>query len=294
MRLHFFRRALGLALIGMLLVNLMAASHSVYAQDAVILAAGDIAACIYTGDDQTAALLDKLDGLILALGDTVQTKGAMEEYLNCFEPTWGRHKGRIRPIPGNHDYQGDGGKAYFEYFGEAAGEAGKGWYSFNYGAWHLIALNSMVPANSRSEQVAWLKADLAANPTPCTLVYFHHPVFSSGAGGLTSRMNTVLRVLYDAGVELVLSGDAHHYERFTPMTPDKLIDREKGVRQFVVGTGGGYLTRLGNKWRATEARTNETHGILRLVLSAGSYSWEFVKVEASTSDFEDSGSAPCH
>jgi len=266
-------------------------AYPAHAQDAVLLVAGDIAACVYESDEATAKLIDKSEGLILTLGDNVQTRGAMTEYINCFEPTWGRHKDRIRPVPGNHDWVPDGGAAYFEYFGAAAGEAEKGWYSFNYGAWHIVALNSMLDASSRSEQMEWLRNDLAANPAECILAYFHHPVFSSGAGGLTSRMKTAFRILYTAGVDVILSGDAHHYERFAPMDSAKNLDPKHGIRQFVVGTGGGYLTRLNTKWRATEARSNENHGILRLVLSPGSYSWEFIPVEGGS--FTDSGSASC-
>jgi hypothetical protein len=107
-----------------------------------ILGAGDIAACDSDGDEATAALLDELEGTILALGDVVYEDGNAREFARCYDPSWGRHRDRTRPVPGNHEYQTEGAAGYFDYFGAAAGTPGAGWYSFDLGDWHLIGLNS--------------------------------------------------------------------------------------------------------------------------------------------------------
>jgi hypothetical protein len=262
------------------------------AQGAVLLAVSDFGSCSATSDDAVGEALAGMDGLIALVGDISQSNGTEKAYLECVDPIIKNFKDRIRPTPGNHDYQQVSGVPfYFEYFGPNAGEPGKGWYSYNFGAWHIIVLNSMMP-DWNGEQLQFLKADLAASAgAPCTLAYWHHPIFSSGAGGLTSRMRTAFKLMYAAGVDVILSGDAHHYERFAPMDPQRRIQPQRGVRQFIVGTGGASHTRLGAKWRATEARDNQTFGILRLTLNPGSYSWEFVPVTGG--DFTDSGSAPC-
>jgi acid phosphatase type 7 len=264
----------------------------VYAQSVVFVGAGDIASCTSTGDEKTADLIDRIDGLVFALGDVSQSVGTEKAYLDCYEPAWGRFKSRTRPTPGNHDYQQAGNNPfYYDYFGENAGPKNVGWYSFNYGTWHVVVLNSMLPAWKGTDQANWLQADLAANPAACILAYWHHPVFHSGAGGLTGRMNYPFKLLYEAGASLVLSGDAHHYERFAPMNPSKQIEPARGIRQFVVGTGGASHTRFGGQWRATEVRNNDTFGVLKLTLNPGSYDWQFVPIEGGT--FTDSGSAAC-
>jgi hypothetical protein len=266
---------------------------AVFAQGAVVMVgAGDIASCTSSGDEETAKLIDRIDGLVFALGDNSQSNGTEKAYMECYEPSWGRFKSRTRPTPGNHDYQrATDPPFYYTYFGENAGPVGKGYYDFGYGAWHIIVLNSMLPTHAGTEQDQWLRGVLAANTSPCILAYFHHPVFHSGAGGLTSRMSQPFRLLYEAGASIVLSGDAHHYERFAPMNPRRVIEPTRGIRQFVVGTGGASHTQIGAKWRATEVRNNTTFGVLKLTLFPGSYSWEFVPIEGET--FTDSGSAPC-
>jgi hypothetical protein len=262
------------------------------AQDEVIfVGAGDIGTCFSEGDDLTADLLDNIPGLIFALGDTVQGQGTAQEFEECYHPTWGRHRERTRPIPGNHEYAQPGAEPYFAYFGDLAGPPGLGYYNFDYGAWHIIAMNSMLPAGPGSAQAEWLRAVLADNPRDCTLIYWHHPRFGSGAGGLTGRMNYAFEIAYEAGVDVLLSGDMHHYERFAPMNPRGQIEPDRGIRQFVVGTGGGGLTRLAERWRATEARQANVWGVLKLTLRPGSYSWEFIPVIEGA--FTDSGTASC-
>jgi hypothetical protein len=257
-----------------------------------LLAAGDIAYCSQTGDEQTAALLDDMPGTILALGDMAYEDGTLTEFNNCYEPSWGRHKARTQPAPGNHEYHTSNAKGYFDYFGAAAGELGKGYYSFDLGDWHIIALNYYVSMSSTSPQITWLKADLAANTKNCTLAFWHRPRFSSGHHGSSTSPNAFVQPLYDAGADVVLVSHDHIYERFAPMRPDGTLDAARGIRHFTVGTGGAPLTAIGSAVANSEVRNNTAHGILKMTLRAEGYDWEFVPVAGKT--FTDSGSGSCH
>jgi Ca2+-binding RTX toxin-like protein len=261
-----------------------------------LLAAGDIADCT-SGAAETAKILDRLPGVVATLGDTVYETGTAENYASCYTPTWGRHKRRTRPAVGDHEYKTPGAAGYFAYFGAAAGEPGKGWYSYDIGTWHVVVLNSSCAdiggCGPGSSQEQWLRADLAAHPATCTLAYWHSPRFSSGQ--LHRDDLTVLplwQALYDNRVELVLSGNDHDYERFAPQTPAGIADPANGIRQFVVGTGGRYLRPMGELQPNSEVSNASTFGVLRLRLDAGGYQWEFVPAAGGT--FTDSGSAACH
>lgn len=263
---------------------------------AVVLAAGDIGACDSDGDEQTAALLDGLDGTILALGDLAYESGTAEQFAGCYDPSWGRHRSRTWPVPGNHEYETSGAAAYFAYFGAAAGVPGQGWYSFDLGAWHLIALNSncneIGGCGLDSPQADWLSADLAANDAACTLAYWHHPRWSSGSEhGTDPSTDALWRMLAAAGADVVLTAHDHVYERFVPMDDDGAAAAD-GMVEFVVGTGG--RSRYGfNKILPTSAtRDNATYGVLQLNLHPDGYDWEFVS--ATGTRFADSGSADCH
>lgn len=243
---------------------------------AVVLAAGDIASCRTSGDELTAALLDTLPGLVLALGDNAYASGSAAEYQTCYAPTWGRHLGRTRAIPGNHDYHTPGAAAYFAYYGERAGPAGRGWYSFDVGAWHVVALNSNAPMSRGSEQERWLRADLAAHPRRCTLALMHHPRFSSGMHGDNSAVAPLWRALQEAGADVVLSGHDHLYERFLRMTADGRPDADRGIRSFVVGTGGARHVGFFRRAAGSQVRYDGHWGLLRLTLRADRYEWEFI------------------
>jgi hypothetical protein len=262
-----------------------------------LLAAGDIADCT-PGAEQTATLLDRLRGTVTPLGDTAYPSGSYEDFMNCYDPTWGRHKHRTRPTVGSHEYDSPGALPYWDYFGDAAGEAGKGWYSYDVGAWHVVVLNSACTAaggcTEGSPQLEWLRADLAANPSLCTAAYLHIPRYSSGkkhGDGLS--VVSFWQVLYEHGVEFVMGGNDHHYERFAPQTPFGDLDLTDGIRQFVVGTGGRFLRPVTDTPRAnSETRDDATHGILRVGLLDESYEWEFVPVDGAT--YTDAGSTECH
>ncbi len=238
---------------------------------------------------------------MLPLGDTQYDSGTLSEFMGSYDPTWGRLNSLARPVLGNHEYGTAGAGGYFDYFngtGQAtgrAGDRGRGYYSYDIGAWHLIALNSncsLVPCGAGSAQEQWLRADLAANPKTCTLAYWHHPRFSSGYTNNTPAVDPLWQDLYTAGADVVLGGHAHEYERFAPQNPAGQADLARGIREFVVGTGGEDHHALGTIKANSEVRNVDTFGVMRLTLSATGYSWKFVPEAGRT--FTDSGSASCH
>ena len=258
---------------------------------AVLLAAGDIASCT-NGAPATARLLDDQPGQIMVAGDAAyRTSRDPNPYVTCYDSTWGRHKNRTRATLGNHDFEPRHLRQYFDYFGDAAGPRPGGYYSFELGSWHVIALNSNLDTGPRSLQGKWLAADLAAHPAKCTIAVMHHPRFSSGPHAAYWTTRPAFRLLDSAGVDIVLSGHDHIYERFAPMTWEGKPS-DTGVRQFVVGTGGSGLYTIGRPEPNSEAHTDGDFGILKLTLKPDGYSWEFLPVR--TDSFTDSGSGSCH
>jgi hypothetical protein len=256
----------------------------------VLVGAGDIADCGTTTDAAVAALLDAIDGTVFTAGDNAYPLGRVEDFADCYEPTWGRHKSRTRPSPGNHDYYSAGAAPYYAYFGAHAGSSGVGYYSYDLGAWHIVALNSNVAAQAGSPQEQWLRADLAANQTLCTLAYWHHPLFSSGQHGNQLYMRDLYQALYDFGADVVVTGHDHDYEQFHRQDPDGVLDAT-GIRQFVVGTGGTSLRPFGAILPNSAVRDSDTHGVLKLTLHPTSYDWSFVPIAGGA--FTDTGSRPC-
>jgi hypothetical protein len=275
--------------------SLLIAVQSVHAADPVIVGAGDIATCSNTSDEATANLLDTIPGTVFTAGDNVYSDGTASEFTNCYNPSWGRHKARTRPAPGNHDYHTAGATGYYSYFGAAAGDPKKGYYSYDLGAWHVVVVNSNCSevggCQAGSAQEQWLRADLAAHPATCTLAYWHHPLFSSGQHGNDTEMRPIWQALYDARADVVVNGHDHDYERFAPQNPSGQADASRGIREFVVGTGGAGLRAVGSGIANSEVRNGVTNGVLKLTLHAGSYDWQFVPVAGQT--FTDSGTAAC-
>lgn len=267
-----------------------ASRTNLLASDPVILAAGDIANGA-SNDEATAKLLDAVpDGTVITLGDNAYPDGSPSNFTQFYEPTWGRHKNRTMPSPGNHDYHTAGASGYYNYFGASA-HGPNGYYSYNLGAWHIISLNSEIDHTSTSAQVTWLKNDLAANPAACVMAYWHKPRFSSGAlHGSNTGMAPFWQVLYAAGADVILTGHDHEYERFAPLNPNGALD-SKGIRQFVVGTGGASLYSFGTPLTGSEVRNNTTWGVLKMTLHSTSYDWEFVPVAGKT--FTDKGTGNC-
>ncbi|HEY6207486.1 MAG TPA: PKD domain-containing protein, partial [Gemmatimonadales bacterium] len=257
----------------------------------VFVGAGDIADCTTNGDNLTANLLDTIPGTVFAAGDNAYPDGTLSNFTNCYGPTWGRQKARTRPIPGNHDYNTSGASGYFQYFGAAAGDPSKGYYSYDLGDWHLIALNVYIAHNAGSAQEQWLRADLAASTKRCTLAYWHPPLFSSGS--LTDTTTRVLwQDLYAAGAEIVVNGHEHNYQRFAPQTPTGAADAVYGIREIVAGTGGEELFHVGTPLPNTQAQNASTFGVLKLTLYSTGYDWKFIPIAGQT--FTDAGSGTCH
>ena len=259
--------------------------------DFVFVGAGDIANCDLIGGAQaTATLLDGIAGTVFTLGDHAYQEGTDNEFRRCYEPTWGRHKARTRPTPGNHDYRTNRGRPYFQYFGAAAGADDRGYYSFDLGSWHIISLNSSLPRTVPA-QIKWLREDLEAHPVDCVLAYWHIPLFSSGPHTPEATMREIWSILYKAGADVVLNGHDHIYERFAPQDDKGKLDAEHGIRQFIAGTGGGGVYKMGKVAPNSEVRDNTTYGVLKLTLSPGKYAWEFVPIPGGR--FKDAGAASC-
>jgi hypothetical protein len=261
--------------------------------DALLFAAGDIAACDSGGDEQTAAILGAEPGAIQTLGDNVYDDGSTSEFFGCYSPSWGQFKERTTPAIGNHEYGTPGAQGYFTYFGPAAGEPGKGYYSYDLGAWHIVVLNSncgQVGCSPGSPQETWLRSDLAAHATACLLAAWHHPRFSSGSHGGYPEVQPFWNALDDYGADVVLNGHDHDYERFAPQNSSGAAD-PSGIREFVVGTGGKDLAGFPTVAANSEIRSADSFGVLRLTLSEQSYSWRFLPVAGQS--FTDVGAANC-
>ncbi|MEP7286866.1 MAG: metallophosphoesterase [Chloroflexota bacterium] len=293
-RIAPFRLLLTAMVCGLLLAMPLTRIVAAQSGDPVLIGAGDIASCGLDGDEQTAKLLDQIDGTVMAIGDNVYASGSAEEFKKCYGPSWGRFKKRTRPAPGNHDYVTVNAQGYFDYFGKLAGPGTLGYYSYNLGAWHIVSLNSNIDARVVSTQGKWLRADLEANRTRCTLAYWHHPVFSSAeVPDLNQYVPQLWTLLYEYGVDVVVNGHIHYYERLEPLNPLGEHDLKRGIREFIVGTGGATLNKtVGEKANPNSVvRDNSTWGVIKFTLHPTSYDWEFIPVAGGT--FHDSGSATC-
>ncbi|HME13680.1 MAG TPA: metallophosphoesterase, partial [Candidatus Acidoferrum sp.] len=264
---------------------------------AVLIGAGDIADCSdLSGAEATAKLLEQNPGTVMAVGDLAYPDGNKENFA-CYDKTWGRVKSRTRPAAGNHEFHSTGATFYFQYFGPAAGDPKDGYYSYELGTWHIIVLNSecaeVAGCNAGSRQEKWLRADLAAHPTACTLAYWHKPLFSSGdKHGNDPEIQPLWQALYEANADVVVNGHDHDYERFAPQDPDAKPDPKRGIREFVAGTGGKNHRPFGAPKPNSEVRNADAFGVLRLTLKPGGYDWQFIPEPGKA--FTDSGSGVCH
>jgi hypothetical protein len=262
----------------------------------VLVGAGDVGDCSTEEDSRTADLLDDIEGTVFTAGDNAYENGSAEDFATCFEESWGRHKDRIRPAPGNHDWHTSGLSGYVGYFGDAGrGPDGRSWYSYDLGSWHVVVLDSecgrVDGCGGSSDQGRWLTADLAASDARCTIAIWHKPRFSSGEHGNDPSVGPFWTALHRAGADVVVNGHDHDYERFAPQDPGGREDRERGIRQFVAGTGGTPLRTFGDPVANSELRAAVAHGVLKLTLRDGSYDWEFISVGGAISD---RGTAFCH
>jgi hypothetical protein len=262
----------------------------------VVAGAGDLCG---PDCDQTAALLDEIDpAVVFTAGDNAYFSGSLAEYFANYDPHWGRFKNITRPSPGNHEYATPGASGYFDYFNGAgvsdgpAGERGKGYYSYDVGEWHVVALNSNFPMAVNTPQNLWLRQDLAATTKPCTLAYWHHPRFSRGIHGNHPQVEPLWQALQDFRADVIVVGHDHNYQRYAPQTANGVADAENGIRQFVVGTGGLSHYTFDRTAPNFEVGDDRTFGVLELTLSATGYAWRFVPVAGES--FTDSGTGTCH
>ncbi|MGA9978563.1 MAG: metallophosphoesterase [Candidatus Sulfotelmatobacter sp.] len=266
---------------------------------AVLVGAGDISSCDdLKGAEATAKLLDNIPGTVFADGDLAYPDGTDEQFAKCYAPTWGRFKDRTRPAPGNHEYHSDGASGYVRYFGAAAGDPKRGYYSYDLADWHVVVLNSECDAvggcGAGSTQEQWLRQDLKSHPVKFTLAYWHKPLFSSGAKhGNDPEIKPLWDALYSADVDVVINGHDHDYERFAPQDAAGKADAQRGIREFVVGTGGKNSHRSFSSPKPnSEVRQADTFGVLKLTLRSTGYDWGFVPEAGKT--FTDSGNGTCH
>jgi acid phosphatase type 7 len=276
------------------------ASTSNDGQTFVLVGAGDVAGCkSLEGAQATAKLIEQIPGTVFVAGDLAYERGSAAEFQNCYGTTWGEFKARTRPTPGNHEYADPAASAYFQYWGAQAGPVGKGYYSYDLGSWHIVALNTNCDAHglggcgAGSPQEEWLRKDLAERPDSCVLAYGHHALFSSGvfrSHAVHSELNVLWRDLYAAHAALVLVGHEHSYERFAPQDAEGHAD-PNGIREIVVGTGGRSHDPLGFATANSEVRNTDTYGVIKVTLTPGHYTWQFIPEAGKT--FTDAGSGTC-
>ena len=258
-------------------------------RNAEVIVAGDIGMCGSAGTAATAQLVESLSGTLLLAGDIAYPVGSALDLQQCFDPAWGRLRGRWYASPGNHDYLTPHASAFFDYFGEAAGAGRTGYYALSLGDWQVLMLNSNVPAQRHSEQWEWVRRELDLQRRPCTLAVWHHPLFTSGQNGPNASMRDMFSLLEAGGADVIVNGHDHLYERFAKQTADGRPD-DRGIRQFIAGTGGATLYRFVTTAPNSESRIVQ-FGVLHLALRPTSYRWEFVAAEGGLAD---SGTDLCH
>ena len=264
--------------------------------DVVLVGAGDIANCDLPGDEATARLIEGIPGTVFTAGDDAYPSGTLQQFQDCYGPTWGRFLDRtLLPSPGNHDWETAKLEGYYGYFGARAHPDGTSWYSTDLGAWHVVVLDSECGAiggcGADSPEGRWLSADLAASSARCTLAIWHKPRWSSGTHGNDRGVAPFWEQLYSAGADLIVNGHDHDYERFAPQDPSGKEDRTRGIREFVVGTGGAELRDFGRIASNSELRIGGYAGVFKLTLKTDSYDWAFVP---ATGEVTDAGTAHCH
>jgi hypothetical protein len=255
-----------------------------------VVASGDIARCDGDGDEQTAALVARIDpDAVLTLGDNAYPEGSTADFANCYDPSWGAFKHITYPSPGNHEYATSGAAGYFGYFG---GRARAPYYSFELGKWHVVSLNSELPHSRGSAQERWLRRDLARNTRRCELLYWHRPRWSGGTHGSDPGMQPLWRAAYRHGVDLVLAGHDHNYQRFYRLNARGRRDPRWGVREVVSGAAGASHYEIGPIDHLAASNGTAT-GVVKLHLRPRDYDLTFVSVTGG--GFRDAiRGAPCH
>lgn len=276
----------------------------------VLIAVGDIAACDSRGDELTAVIVDsilradsaaKVKDAVATLGDQAYPSGSWRDFVECWGSSWGDTTKlimkRVRPVPGNHEHETDFSSPYYRYFGDKAGSPRKGYYSFDLGEWHIVALNSEIARNSRysaeerKAQEDWLREDLKNKSKKCTLAYWHHPRFASSYHGNDPLLTSLYTILYEADADVILTGHEHVYERFLPQSPAGVRDTVKGIPQWVIGTGGGTLRGFNTPAPNSASRIEGHFGILKMTLGKEGYQWAFIDTQRR---IWDPGTGQCH
>ncbi|WP_431899936.1 proprotein convertase P-domain-containing protein [Nonomuraea sp. bgisy101] len=268
-----------------------AGTQPLEAAEVVVAGAGDIcgSACADTAKLITGTIKP---AAVFTTGDNAYESGKLSEYNGAYKQTWGAFFDKTYPTPGNHEYKTSGASGYFDYYGARAGARGKGYYSWDIGDWHFIALNSNISMSAGSAQEQWLRQDLTANTKPCTAAYLHHPLYNVGNHGAATDTRPLWKALYDHKADLMLAGHDHNYQRWAPQDHQGNAD-PNGVREILVGTGGRSFYSLSSSNPPNlQAKNANTHGVLRLTLSSSGYRFDFVPIAGRT--FTDSGSATCH
>jgi hypothetical protein len=259
----------------------------------VLVGAGDIARCDANKDEATAALINNISGTVFADGDLAYTGNAATDIADCYGPSWGQFKNRTDPVIGNHEYEIAGATSYWNYWGSAAWTPGQGWYAFDLGTWRIYVLNSncdQVACAAGSPEVTWLRADLAANPRQCVAAIWHHPLYSSSYGTINA-VRPFWQALYDFHADVIINGHSHNYERFAQMDPTGALAPGRGLKEFVVGTGGASPYAFTYTPANSELRNSGTFGVIKFTLKPGGYDWNFIPIAGQT--FTDSGSGTC-
>jgi hypothetical protein len=257
--------------------------------------AGDIGWCGKPGADQTARLVESINGEVFTAGDNAYLEGSFKNFMDCYQPTWGRFIDRTHPVPGNHEYDSDSSaRGYYSYFGVRASlMSPQGYYSYDVGDWHIIALNSALPngIGFGPAQLSWLEGELRTNRAKCTAAIWHHPLFSSGPNGPNAYARQAWRILYDNDADLIINGHDHLYERFSPQDPDGRLDRVRGIRQFTVGTGGADLYEFTRSISPNSEVRISQYGVIKFTLESTKYSWQFIPVGGNS---DPGGTENCH
>lgn len=271
-------------------------------QTTALVGAGDIVGCRDPrGALATARLIEKIPGTVFAVGDLVYDAATPSQFQKCYDAAWGEFKERTRPALGNHEYKEPHAGPYFQYWGAQAGPVGKGYYSYELGAWHVVVLNTNCAeagvggCGEGSQQEIWLRQDLREHQDACIVAYGHHALFSSGvfrSHAVHPELRPLWEDLYAVHADLMIDGHEHSYERFAAQDPEGRADPQHGIREIVVGTGGRSHDPLGLAAPNSEVRNFDTYGVLKLTLSPQGYTWEFVPEEGRT--FHDSGVGVCH
>jgi hypothetical protein len=269
-----------------------------------LVAAGDIARCEELAPSATTAkLLDAVvsaasNTIVITTGDHAYKRGTRVEFERCYGPTWGRFETLTRPSPGNHDYDSGSAAPYFDYFSHFdrnPQDRARGYYSFELPGWHMVSLNSVLPIEEGSAQLAWLTEDLRSARAGCVLAYWHHPRFSSGIRSANPwyrgrRLERAWSLLTEHGAEIIINGHEHFYERFAPQTSSGELAAD-GIRQFTVGTGGGDLQSAFFKRANRENVYDEGYGVLVMALERDGYRWAFVGGDGRVHDRGEAAAA---